>query len=170
MDAQPSAGYPTATHRRTIGPYVPIRRLGEGGMGIVYLARDPEGRQVALKVMRPELAALEEFRARFRKEAEAAKRVARFCTAPLLDAGLDGDRHYLVTEYVDGPDLSSVIDAQGPLRKDDACLCSKLPAEHLKQGDVLPLYATYTGVSEDLETVAVEAPGLGLFADLPVSS
>ncbi|MBX6382290.1 MAG: serine/threonine protein kinase [Microbispora sp.] len=115
MDAQPSAGDPTLTHRRTIGPYVPIRRLGEGGMGIVYLARDPEGRQVALKVMRPELAAQEDFRARFRKEAEAAKRVARFCTAPLLDAGRDGDRHYLVTEYVDGPDLSSVIDAQGPL-------------------------------------------------------
>jgi hypothetical protein len=115
MDAQPSAGDPTATHRRTIGPYVPVRRLGEGGMGIVYLARDPGGREVALKVMRPELAAQEEFRARFRKEAEAAKRVARFCTAPLLDAGRDGDRHYLVTEYVDGPDLSSVIDAQGPL-------------------------------------------------------
>ncbi|MBB2743732.1 UNVERIFIED_ORG: hypothetical protein FHR35_003568 [Microbispora rosea subsp. rosea] len=115
MDAQPSTGDPTATHRRTIGPYVPVRRLGEGGMGIVYLARDPGGRQVALKVMRPELAAQEEFRARFRKEAEAAKRVARFCTAPLLDAGRDGDRHYLVTEYVDGPDLSSVIDAQGPL-------------------------------------------------------
>ncbi|MFG1861537.1 serine/threonine-protein kinase [Microbispora bryophytorum] len=115
MDAQPSAGDSTATHRRTIGPYVPVRRLGEGGMGIVYLARDPGGRQVALKVMRPELAAQEEFRARFRKEAEAAKRVARFCTAPLLDAGQDGDRHYLVTEYVDGPDLSAVIDAQGPL-------------------------------------------------------
>ncbi|MEN3534094.1 serine/threonine-protein kinase [Microbispora sp. ZYX-F-249] len=115
MDAQPSAGDPTATHRRTIGPYVPVRRLGEGGMGIVYLARDPRGRQVALKVMRPELAAQEEFRTRFRKEAEAAQRVARFCTAPLLDAGRDGDRHYLVTEYVDGPDLSSVIDAQGPL-------------------------------------------------------
>ncbi|GAB3147035.1 serine/threonine-protein kinase [Microbispora hainanensis] len=115
MDAQPSAGDPTTTHRRTIGPYVPVRRLGEGGMGIVYLATDPRGRQVALKVMRPELAAQEEFRARFRKEAEAAQRVARFCTAPLLDAGHDGDRHYLVTEYVDGPDLSSVIDAQGPL-------------------------------------------------------
>ncbi|OPG13248.1 serine/threonine-protein kinase [Microbispora sp. GKU 823] len=115
MDAQPSAADPTTTHRRTIGPYVPVRRLGEGGMGIVYLARDPAGRQVALKVMRPELAAQEEFRARFRKEAEAAKRVARFCTAPLLDVGRDGDRHYLVTEYVDGPDLSSVIDAQGPL-------------------------------------------------------
>ncbi|GAA4202455.1 serine/threonine-protein kinase [Microbispora amethystogenes] len=114
MDAQPSPDL-TTPHGRTIGPYVPVRRLGEGGMGIVYLARDPDGREVALKVMRPELASLEEFRARFRKEAEAAKRVARFCTAPLLDAGLDGDRHYLVTEYVDGPDLSAVVDARGPL-------------------------------------------------------
>ncbi|WP_433500533.1 serine/threonine-protein kinase [Sphaerimonospora sp. CA-214678] len=105
----------TAAHRRVIGPYVPLRRLGEGGMGIVYLAQDPAGRKVAVKVMRPELASQEEFYNRFRKEAEAAKRVARFCTAPVLDAGQDGDLHYLVTEYVDGPDLSAVVDAQGPL-------------------------------------------------------
>ncbi|GAA4584170.1 hypothetical protein GCM10023194_23400 [Planotetraspora phitsanulokensis] len=84
-------------------------------MGIVYLAHDAAGRPVAVKVMRPELAAQEEFRRRFRKEAEAAKRVARFCTAPLLDAGLEDDQAYLVTEYVEGPDLSSVVEAQGPM-------------------------------------------------------
>ncbi|WP_248958051.1 serine/threonine-protein kinase [Sphaerisporangium perillae] len=115
MDGQPSLHEPTVTHRRTIGPYVPVRRLGEGGMGIVYLAHDASGRKVAVKVMRPELASDEEFRGRFRKEAEAAKRVAPFCTAPVLDVGQDGEQHYLVTEYVEGPDLSSVVDAQGPL-------------------------------------------------------
>jgi hypothetical protein len=117
MNAQPSpsAEDTTPVSRRTIGPYVPIRRLGEGGMGIVYLAHDAKGRQVAVKVMRPELASQEQFRSRFRKEAEAAKRVARFCTAPLLDAGLDGEEAYLVTEYVEGPDLSSVVEAQGPM-------------------------------------------------------
>ncbi|GII27372.1 serine/threonine-protein kinase [Planotetraspora mira] len=117
MNAQPppSSEDTMPVSRRTIGPYVPVRRLGEGGMGIVYLAHDAAGRQVAVKVMRPELASQEQFRSRFRKEAEAAKRVARFCTAPLLDAGLDGEQAYLVTEYVDGPDLSSVIEAQGPM-------------------------------------------------------
>ncbi|GAA4559782.1 serine/threonine-protein kinase [Planotetraspora kaengkrachanensis] len=115
MNAQPSAEDTTPVARRTIGPYVPVRRLGEGGMGIVYLAHDAAGRQVAVKVMRPELASQEQFRSRFRKEAEAAKRVARFCTAPLLDAGLDGEQAYLVTEYVEGPDLSAVVEAQGPM-------------------------------------------------------
>jgi hypothetical protein len=84
-------------------------------MGIVYLARDAAGRQVALKVMRPELASREEFRRRFRKETEAARKVARFCTAAVLDVGLDGDQAYLATEYVEGADLSAVVEAQGPM-------------------------------------------------------
>ncbi len=84
-------------------------------MGFVYLAEDPAGRRVALKMMRPELAAREEFRRRFGKEAEAAGRVARFCTAPVLDAGLEDGAAYLVTEYVEGPDLSAVVSRQGAL-------------------------------------------------------
>ena len=115
MNRQPSPLDATAAQRRTIGPYIPIRRLGEGGMGIVYLAHDAAGRQVALKVMRPELASREEFRQRFRKETEAARKVARFCTAAVLDVGLDGDQAYLATEYVEGADLSAVIEAQGPM-------------------------------------------------------
>ncbi|WP_433517398.1 protein kinase domain-containing protein [Nonomuraea sp. CA-143628] len=101
--------------QRRVGPYTLVRKLGEGGMGFVYLAEDPTGRRVALKMMRPELAAREEFRRRFGKEAEAARRVARFCTAPVLDAGFEGGTAYLVTEYVEGPDLSGVVVRQGPL-------------------------------------------------------
>ncbi|MEV4574249.1 serine/threonine-protein kinase [Nonomuraea jabiensis] len=100
--------------QRRVGPYTLVRKLGEGGMGVVYLAEDPEGRRVAVKTMRPELAAREEFRRRFGKEAEAAGRVARFCTAPVLDAGFDGGTAYLVTEYVEGPDLAAVV-RQAPL-------------------------------------------------------
>ncbi|MFC6083474.1 serine/threonine-protein kinase [Sphaerisporangium aureirubrum] len=105
----------TVTSARTIGPYTLVRRLGEGGMGVVYLAKDPAGRRVAVKVIRPERAQQEEFRLRFEKEAVAARRVARFCTAPVLDSGMDNGVAYLVTEYVDGPDLSAVVEAQGPL-------------------------------------------------------
>ncbi|MEU8141978.1 serine/threonine-protein kinase [Nonomuraea sp. NPDC048901] len=101
--------------QRRVGPYTLVKKLGEGGMGFVYLAEDPTGRRVALKMMRPELAAREEFRRRFGKEAEAARRVARFCTAPVLDAGFEGGTAYLVTEYVEGPDLSGVVVRQGPL-------------------------------------------------------
>ncbi|MFB4287989.1 serine/threonine-protein kinase [Nonomuraea sp. ATR24] len=101
--------------QQRVGPYVLLRKLGEGGMGFVHLARDGSGRQVALKMMRPELAAREEFRRRFGKEAEAARRVARFCTAPVLDAGFDGGTAYLVTEFVEGPDLAGVIRRHGPM-------------------------------------------------------
>ena len=84
-------------------------------MGIVYLAQDAEFRAVALKVLRPEFAGRDDFRRRFTREAQAARKVARFCTAPVLDAGIEGDTAYIVTEYVDGPDLASVIASGGPM-------------------------------------------------------
>lgn len=98
-----------------IGPYRLVRRLGQGGTGEVFLARDPEGRQVAVKVVHPHLAADPALRQRFRQEAEAASRVARSCTVPVLEAGLDGDRAYLVTEYVEGQDLRRRVEEHGPL-------------------------------------------------------
>ncbi|MGR6916361.1 serine/threonine-protein kinase [[Actinomadura] parvosata] len=100
--------------QQRVGPYTLIRKLGEGGMGVVHLAEDPAGRRVALKTMRPDLAGREEFRRRFGKETEAARRVARFCTAPVLDAGFDNGVAYLVTEFVEGPDLAAVV-ARAPL-------------------------------------------------------
>ena len=66
---------------------------------------------------------------------------------------------------VDPPSGSKFL----PARKDGGCLCSTLPTQWLHPGDVLPLYATYTGVPEDLETAGVDVPGFGLFDDLPVS-
>ncbi|MEV0620488.1 serine/threonine-protein kinase [Nonomuraea sp. NPDC050404] len=96
-----------------IGPYTIMRRLGAGGMGIVYLARLGDAPPVALKVLRP--GADDDFRRRFTREVEAARSVARFCTAPVLDAGIDGETAYLVTEYVDGPDLAEVIRERGPM-------------------------------------------------------
>ncbi|GLZ02671.1 hypothetical protein Acsp03_01380 [Actinomadura sp. NBRC 104412] len=97
-----------------IGPYRLERVLGSGGMGVVHLARDPGGRRVALKVMHPQWSALPEFRARFRDEAEAARRVARFCTAAVLDASF-GEPSYLVTEYIEGRTLAAVLAADGVL-------------------------------------------------------
>ncbi|ADG89279.1 serine/threonine-protein kinase [Thermobispora bispora] len=99
-----------------IGRYRVLRTLGKGGMGTVYLAEDPSGQQVAIKVINPEFSQHESFRMRFRREAEAAQRVRRFCTAAVLDAALDGDLLYVVTEYVPGPNLEEAVRQHGPLR------------------------------------------------------
>ncbi|WP_460366661.1 serine/threonine-protein kinase, partial [Actinocorallia lasiicapitis] len=98
-----------------IGPYELVERIGRGGMGTVYLARDPQGRQVAVKVINTELADEPSFRDRFRREVTAAQKVRRFCTASVLDARLDAEPLYVVTEYVPGPDLDTQIREHGPM-------------------------------------------------------
>ena len=98
-----------------VGPYRVLGRLGAGGMGTVYLAESPAGARVAVKVIRPELAGDVAFLDRFRREVDAARRVAGFCTAQVLDAKLDGPAPYLVTEYVDGVRLDLVVERDGPL-------------------------------------------------------
>ncbi|MEO3809505.1 protein kinase [Sphaerisporangium sp. B11E5] len=99
---------------RTLGSYRLLGRLGEGGMGIVYLGEDVHGLKVAIKVVRKEYAASPAFRRRFQAEVEAARRVRSFCTAPVLAWRLDDSRIHLVTEYVDGPDLGRAVDERGP--------------------------------------------------------
>ncbi|WP_218004603.1 glycoside hydrolase family 6 protein [Microtetraspora niveoalba] len=100
---------------REAGGYTLLRRLGQGGMGAVYLGRAPDGRQVAVKLIHPQWAADPGFRRRFTREITAAQRVARFCTAPVLAADVEGDTAYLVTEYVPGPTLQQAVRAGGPL-------------------------------------------------------
>jgi hypothetical protein len=84
-------------------------------MGTVFLGRDPSGRLVAIKVIRAEYAAEDEFRARFRSEVTRARQVPPFCTAEVLDADPEHRTPYLVVEYVDGPNLAQVVGERGPL-------------------------------------------------------
>ncbi|GAA0678254.1 serine/threonine-protein kinase [Streptomyces cellulosae] len=100
---------------RELGSYRLLRRLGAGGMGRVYLARSPGGRTVAVKVVRPDLAADAGFRERFRHEVEIAKAVSGRYTAPVVDAGPDAPLPWLATSYVLGPDLTDVVAAHGAL-------------------------------------------------------
>ncbi|WP_235497475.1 protein kinase [Frankia sp. R43] len=102
-----------------LGNYRVVGRLGQGGMGAVFLGQAPDGTAVAIKVIRPELASRPEFRARFAREAESARRVRRFTTAAVLDADPDGPQPYLVTEFVEGPTLSRHVTARGPMRPAD---------------------------------------------------
>ncbi|MFC9683152.1 serine/threonine-protein kinase [Streptomyces sp. NPDC056948] len=92
-----------------IGAYRLLARLGAGGMGQVYLARSERGRTVAVKLVREELAAQEEFRERFRQEVRAARRVGGYWTAPVLDADTEAAVPWVATGYVAGPSLQQVV-------------------------------------------------------------
>ncbi|MFJ2177111.1 serine/threonine-protein kinase [Streptomyces sp. NPDC087851] len=103
-----------------IGPYRLLGRLGAGGMGRVYLGRSAGGRTVAVKAVHPHFATDEEFRARFRREVDAARRVGTGpggprWSAPVLDADPEADVPWVVTGYVAGPSLTQAVAAHGPL-------------------------------------------------------
>jgi predicted Ser/Thr protein kinase len=100
---------------RKLGPYELLSRLGEGGMGTVYLARSAAGVLVAVKMVRADLAPDDAFRRRFRSEVNRVRQVPPFCTAEVLDADPDHEQPYLVVEYVDGPSLAEVVEERGPL-------------------------------------------------------
>jgi predicted Ser/Thr protein kinase len=99
---------------RALGQYELLGRLGEGAQGVVYLARDPDGGQVAIKLLRTHLSQNATSRTRFLREATAAKRVPSSCTAKLLDADLADSQPYIVSEYIPGPSLAAVVRSQGP--------------------------------------------------------
>ncbi|MEU9209120.1 serine/threonine-protein kinase [Streptomyces sp. NPDC048415] len=98
-----------------IGPYRIVGRLGSGGMGWVYLGRSPAGREVAVKVVRPELAAEAEFRERFTREVAAARVVSGAYTAAVVDADTEAELPWLATMYVPGPSLAEAVSTDGPL-------------------------------------------------------
>lgn len=98
-----------------VGPYRLLGRLGSGGMGRVYLGRSSGGRTVAVKIVHPHFALDEEFRARFRREVEAARRVGGAWTAPVLDADPGAAVPWVATGYAAGPSVTAAVGAAGPL-------------------------------------------------------
>ncbi|GAA1006330.1 hypothetical protein Aple_078040 [Acrocarpospora pleiomorpha] len=135
-----------------LGPYRLLRRLGEGGMGVVHLALDPHGRQVAVKVLRPEVAGDDTARRRLSREVETMRRVRNRHIAEVVDADVTGQRPYIVTRYVPGRPLDEIVKQDGALPvegllKVAAGVAEALAAVHaagvihrdLKPGNVLML-------------------------------
>ncbi|MGW0119160.1 protein kinase domain-containing protein [Streptomyces sp. NPDC003327] len=89
--------------------------LGSGGMGVVHLATSPSGLRLAVKVVHARHAEDPEFRARFRQEVAAARRVSGAFTAPVVDADPDAVRPWMATLYVPGPTLADQVRRNGPL-------------------------------------------------------
>jgi predicted Ser/Thr protein kinase len=140
---------------RQLGDYQIIGRLGRGGMGTVYLAESNGGERAAVKVINPELADDETFRERFRREVESARRVRRFCTAPVLDARIEGEPLFIVTEFVDGPNLDDFVRGSGPMRGSSL--------EHLAVGVATALAAIHGAgvVHRDLKPANVLLSSVG---------
>ncbi|MBD2757970.1 serine/threonine protein kinase [Yimella sp. cx-573] len=114
----PAAHAPRTNGRgreRKIGPYRLLGQLGEGGMGVVFRALAPTGDEVAIKVLRPHVAYDSKARERLRREVAVLTRVRADGVAGVIDADVDGEQPYLVTEYVPGPPLDEVVEERGPL-------------------------------------------------------
>ncbi|MEV3990182.1 serine/threonine-protein kinase [Streptomyces sp. NPDC049837] len=107
--------FPEAEHPEYAGRYRLEECLGSGGMGVVHLARSGSGLRLAVKVVHAEHAADAEFRARFRQEVTAARRVSGAFTAPVVDADPDAERPWMATLFIDGPTLSERVKRNGPL-------------------------------------------------------
>ncbi|MER5405930.1 protein kinase [Streptomyces sp. NPDC002769] len=114
-----------------IGRYRLVGRLGEGGMGRVYLARSPGGRPVAVKVINDHLRHDDHALSRFRREVETLGTVRSAYTASLIDAELDTPPYWLATEYVPGPTLHAAVMTHGPLPADLARIMLAALAEGL---------------------------------------
>ncbi|WP_301127689.1 protein kinase domain-containing protein [Streptomyces cacaoi] len=161
-----------------IGEYRLLAKLGEGGMGRVYLARSRRGRTVAVKVVQAELARDEGFRRRFAQEVGAARRVGEEWTAPVLDADTEAETPWVATGYVAGPSLAEVVGEQyGPLPEHSVRalavgLCHALRAIHgagLVHRDLKPSNVLVTidgprvidfGIARALDASAQSASGL----------
>ncbi|ATW46774.1 serine/threonine protein kinase [Streptomyces peucetius subsp. caesius ATCC 27952] len=154
-----------------------LRRLGAGGMGVVYLARCPGGALAAVKVIRAAYADDARFRARFRREVETAGRVTNPWVVPLLDADPDAESPWLATAFVPGPSLAEAVEEYGPLpygtvRALGARLAEALDAVHgaglvhrdVKPGNVLlavdgPRMIDF-GIARTPEDTALTASGM----------
>ncbi|NUK20824.1 PQQ-binding-like beta-propeller repeat protein [Streptomyces lunaelactis] len=107
--------FPEAEHPEYAGQYHLEACLGRGGMGVVHLATSASGLRLAVKVIHGEHASDPEFRARFKQEVAAARRVSGAFTAPVVDADPEAERPWMATLFIEGPTLAERVKRNGPL-------------------------------------------------------
>ena len=103
----------------TVGGYEILSRLGEGGMGVVHLARRPGGPRVALKVLRPHIVGDDEARRRLAREVSSLERIRSRWVAEIVDADPWADIPYVATRYVPGLSLHDHVAEEGPITGED---------------------------------------------------
>ncbi len=118
-----------------VGDYTLLTRIGEGGMGVVHLARGADGERVALKVLRPHIVGDEEARARLAREVGSLRRIRSPRIAEIVDADPFGPIPFVATRYVPGLSLYDHVHEEGPITGTDltwfaACLAEALAAVH----------------------------------------
>jgi len=118
-----------------VGDYTLLSRIGEGGMGVVHLARKPGGDRVALKVLRPHIVGDEEARARLAREVGSLRRIRSRWVAEIVDADPWAAVPFVATRYVPGLSLHDFVLEEGPIRGTDltwfaACLAEGIASVH----------------------------------------
>jgi serine/threonine protein kinase len=108
VSAEPSS-------QRTVGEYTLLALLGEGGMGVVHLARKGDGPRVALKVLRPHIVGDEEARRRLAREVSSLERIRSRWIAEIVDADPWAATPYVATRYVPGLSLHDHVPQEGPI-------------------------------------------------------
>ncbi|MFJ9641708.1 serine/threonine-protein kinase [Streptomyces sp. NPDC101206] len=133
-----------------IAGYALLARIGEGGMGSVYLSRTRGNQPVAIKVIRREYAGDAEFRTRFGHEVQAARQVRGYHLVPVVDHDTEGEQPWLAGTYIPGLPLDEALAAHGPLPRGSAlrlvaCVARALESVHtagivhrdLKPGNIM---------------------------------
>ncbi|MER5939581.1 bifunctional serine/threonine-protein kinase/ABC transporter substrate-binding protein [Streptomyces sp. NPDC001928] len=135
-----------------------LRRLGAGGMGVVYLGREDDGTLAAVKVIRGESADDPAFRARFAREVELAQRVTSRWVVPVLGADAQAAEPWLATVFVPGPSLVEAVAAHGPLPTATARSLGRLLADAL--ADVHAAGLVHRDVKPGNVLLALDGPRL----------
>ncbi len=115
-----------------IGGYRLLAPIGEGGMGVVHLAQAPDGKRVALKVLRPHVVGDSEARERLAREVSSLKRVSSPRIAEIIDADPHGPVPFVVTRYVPGLSLYHHVAEEGPIGGTDLLHFADALAEALQ--------------------------------------